>query len=260
MPDRLLEPGEILAIERAATLERLIHVERLVVIDHQRDTLRDARLDGVHRREIFGERRIAEPELDRAEAAFEQLLGLVGQRLFRHQPEPAGIVGRDAARLATEQTHQRHAGSGRKRIPAGDVEARHRHADDALHADQREAFGEFAPEFGGHDALALGALLDLLEEARDRHHGAREIGPKVRAPGDSLGSLDVDQHERRLGDPAPAGAERVGHRHLDPDGGNGANRQSRKIDLVRHMASPPDLSPPAANPALGGPRWPFLKA
>ena len=71
-------------------------------------------------------------------------------------------------RLAAEQPHQRHAGRDRERVPAGDVEARHRHADDALHADQREAFGELAPELGRHDALAFGALLDLLEDARDR--------------------------------------------------------------------------------------------
>ena len=185
---------------------------------------------------IFGERRIAEPQLDGAEAALEQLLGLVGQRVRRHQPEPAGIVGRDAPRLAAQQPHQRHAGGHRERVPAGDVEARHRHADDALHADQREAFGELAPELGRHHALAFGALLDLLEDAGDRHHGPGKIGPQVSAPGDALGGLDVDQQQRRLGDPAPAGAERKGHRHLDADGGNGADRQSGKIGFWRHGA------------------------
>ena len=38
---------------------------------------------------------------------------------------------------------------------AGDVESRHRHAHDALHADQREALGELAPEIDRRDALAF---------------------------------------------------------------------------------------------------------
>ena len=34
----------------------------------------------------------------------------------------------------------------RQRIPGGDIEPGHRHAHDALHADQREAGGELAPQ------------------------------------------------------------------------------------------------------------------
>ena len=59
-------------------------------------------------------------------------------------------------------------------------------------------------------------------------HRPREIGPEVSAAGDALGGLDVDQQQRRLGDPAAAGAEREGHRHLDADGGNGAGPSGRE--------------------------------
>ena len=129
----------------------------------------------MHRRQVLGQRRIAEPELDGAEAAFQQFLGLVGKRVCRHQAKAAGVVGRHPARLAAEQPHQRLARRDRERIPAGDVETRHRHADDALHADQREPLGETLPQLGRRDGLALGALLDLLQQACDRDHGAREI-------------------------------------------------------------------------------------
>ena len=55
VPDRLLQPGDALAVERAAPRQRLIEAERLVVVDHQRDAVRNALLDGVHRGEIvFG--------------------------------------------------------------------------------------------------------------------------------------------------------------------------------------------------------------
>ena len=149
--------------------------------------------------------------------------------------------------------HQRHARGHRQRIPARDVEARHRHADDALHADQREALGELAPQLGRHDALTLGALLDLLEQARDRHHRPGKIRPQIGAPGDALLGLDIDQQQRRLGDAAAAGAERVGHRHLDADGGNGADGERGKSTLARHSRSPPGpLANQPADPWTGG--------
>ena len=110
--------------------------------------------------------------------------------------------------------------------------------DDALDADQCETFGKLAPQFGRLDALALGALLDLLEDARDSNHHPREIGPQVGAPGDALLRLDVDQHQRHLTQHRGAGAEHEVERHLHRRGTYGADTKRWKFDSGRQMSAP----------------------
>ena len=129
---------------------------------------------------------------------------------------------------AAEQRRERQAGRLRQRVPGRHVEARHRHAHDALHPDERETLGEPGPEIDRRDALAFHHARDLLEDARDRRHGGREIAPEIGAAGDAFLGLEVDQQQRRLGDHAAAGAERVGHRHLDADGVNGTDGEERR--------------------------------
>ncbi len=225
MADRLFEPVDAFLIERAAAVERLDQAERLVVVDHDRDPLTDARLHRVERREILRERRIAEPQLQGAEARIEQLVRFVRELVRRHQPEPAGIVGGDALGVGAQHLREPQPRGLRERVPRRHVEARHRHAHDALHADQGEALGEPGPQVERRDALALGHTRDLLEDLRDRRHGGGEIAPEIGAAGDALLGLEIDQQQRRLGDGAAAGAERIGHRHLDRDGADAADRQ-----------------------------------
>ena len=78
-------------------------------------------------------------KLDGAKSVRQQFFGFVGDRAWRHQPEPTRVVGQDRTRLTAQKLHQRHASRRGQRIPAGNVEARHRHANDALHTNQREA-------------------------------------------------------------------------------------------------------------------------
>ena len=46
--DRLLQPIDVFRIERAAARQRLVHVERLIVVDHQMHIVADALAHRVH--------------------------------------------------------------------------------------------------------------------------------------------------------------------------------------------------------------------
>ena len=96
--DRLLDPIDAFMGERPAAFERLRHRERLVVVDHDGDIVGEPPAHRAGDGEILRERRMAEPELDRLEAAGEELFRFIGGRLRRHQAEAAGIVGRDRPR------------------------------------------------------------------------------------------------------------------------------------------------------------------
>jgi hypothetical protein len=122
--------------------------------------------------EVVFQRRIAEPKLDRAETAGEQPFRLVGEFVRRHQPETAGIVGPDRFGVCTEQRCERQAGRLPQRVPGGDVEARHRHAHDSLHADERESLGETTPQLERSKTLALHHAFDLLKNFCNRRQRA----------------------------------------------------------------------------------------
>ena len=91
--DRLLQPKNAFLIERAAAFERLREAERLIVVDHHGDLAADALLHRVQRGEIFRERGITEPELDRAKAAGEEFF-----RLVRHLLAAPSDRGRRSCR------------------------------------------------------------------------------------------------------------------------------------------------------------------
>ena len=161
--------------------------------------------------------------------ASQKLGRLVGHKFRRlHQAEPAGIVGGHALGLCAEQCCQPQACRLRQRIPRRHVEPRHRHAHDALHPDEREALGEPGPEIDRRDPLAFHHARHLLEDARNRRHGGREIAPEIGTAGDAFLGLEVDQQQRRLGDQPAAGAERVGHRHFDAHGTDSADGEERR--------------------------------
>ena len=82
----------------------------------------------MHGCEILRERRVAKPQLHGAEATREQLLRLVGNLIWRHQPEPAAVVGPDrlrfgANKFGAKERRQRDASRDRERIPRGNVKA-----------------------------------------------------------------------------------------------------------------------------------------
>src|SRR5439155_7726100 len=108
MADGLLEPINAFPIESVAALARLRQSERLVVVDHHGYFRARPFLDGVQGGEIVLQRRVAEPELDRTEAAGEQLLRLLSEFFRRHQAEAAGIVRGNRLWPRAEKRRERH--------------------------------------------------------------------------------------------------------------------------------------------------------
>ena len=199
--------------ERAAALERLGDGERLVVVDHDGHGVADAAAHGAGDAEILGKRRIAEPQLHGRKAAGEQLLGLVGGGLRRHQAEAAGIVGRDRSRRGAEHGGERHVGGDGERVPQRHVERRERHPHDAGDADQRKPPLQLRRVLDRRDALAGDQRDGIVQGGGDRGGAARAVAEQVAAAGDALRRREVDEEQRRLAHRRGAGAERKPHRH-----------------------------------------------
>jgi len=96
-----------------------------------------------------------------------------------------------------------------------------------LHADQGETRGKLAPELGRRHRLAFHQALDLLQDLRDRRRGRAQIAEQIGVAGDALLGIEIDEQERCRGDGRAAGAERIGHRHLDADAAHGADGELR---------------------------------
>ena len=243
MADRLFQPINAFLIERAAAFERLGEAERLVVIDHDRDLAAYALLHRMQRDEILCERGIAEPKLDRAKAAGEEFFRLVGQPVRGHQTEAAGVIGRNALGRAAEKHRKRPARGNRQRVPGRHVKPGHRHAHDALHADERETLGKLAPELDGREALAVNYPRDLHQHLRDRCRRRGKIRPEIRAAGDPFLRFQVDEEERRLRDDPAARAQRIGRRHLDRGRANRTKGQLRRLHASNLAAASPGAKP-----------------
>ena len=177
---------------------------------------------------VLGNRRIAEPQLHRAEAAREQLLGFGGQLAeIVHQPEAATVVSGDRSRLRTQQPRQRQLGRNGKRIPARRVEASDRHAHEALHADQREALHQRGRKRGWIGAFAFGQFLDRVDQIDERQCHRRQIAEHIGAAGDAFLGFEIDQQKRHLAECATGGAENEIGRDRDRHGIEGADGQDR---------------------------------
>ena len=124
VPDRLFDPVDAFAVERAPALERLVDAQRLIEVDHDPDGGRHARPHRMQRRDIFLERRIAQAQFHRAESALEQLFRFVRERGSRHQAQAATVVSRYRPPRAAQVFDERHLSRNRERVPAGSVEAR----------------------------------------------------------------------------------------------------------------------------------------
>ncbi|HTH36066.1 MAG TPA: hypothetical protein VL976_16980 [Xanthobacteraceae bacterium] len=158
-----------------------------------------------------------------------------------HQAKTATVVGRDRLRLAAHEPHQRQACGDRERIPRRDIKARHGHADDPLHADQREARCQLAPQIERHYRIAFDGAVDLLDHRGNGRRRAAQVAKQIGAAGDAFLGEKIEQQQRRRGDALAAGAERIGHRHLDGGRLQGADGEARRrgAHCPGAVASPP---------------------
>ena len=88
MTDRLFDPIDAFMGERTAAFERLRHGKRLIVVDHDGDIVGEPAADRAGDGEIFRERFMTEPELDRLESAGEKLFGFIGGPSGAIRPRP----------------------------------------------------------------------------------------------------------------------------------------------------------------------------
>ena len=219
-------------IERTATQQRFIHRQRLVVIDHDLHRVAEAPAHRRKRSEIFTQRRITQTQLHGAKTAGQQLFGFVRQCRRWHQAETATVIGCHRFRRAAEEGRQRHTSRDRQRIPASGVECRHRHANDALHADQRITFVKRRPPQRRIKRAGGERSRRINQHGGNRCRGGAGITEQISAAGDAFFGFYVNQQQRRGTHRRRTGAQHIGHRHLD---GTGPHRTQRQPWLrLRH--------------------------
>ena len=125
--------------------------------------------------------------------------------------DAVAVIGAHRPRRSAEQCRQRLARRLAQRVPERHVEARHRHADQALPAEQSEFRVHRRHQVERRDRLAGQVAADLLDQVHQRLERQPRVGEDVGASGDALIGLDIDQHQRRRLDHA----EGVLHRPRD---------------------------------------------
>src|SRR6476620_11114394 len=96
--DRFLEPVEVLAVERAAAVQRIAEAEALIEIDHQLDIPADRGAHSLYRREIVSQSVAAQPQLEALESAFgDKRAGVLAQACDLGKPQAVAVVGWNGA-------------------------------------------------------------------------------------------------------------------------------------------------------------------
>ena len=89
----------------------------------------------------------------------------------------------------------------------------------------------------GATASPFTTLSTSLDDLDDRRCRGRQIAEQISAAGDTLFGQKIDQQQRRRGDALAAGAERVGHRHLDGGRPHDADGKSRRRCVMSLFAA-----------------------
>ena len=204
--DRLLDPVQIELGKARDAPARLDRIERLIVVDHQGDLGADRLPHPGDDRRITGEIAVAYLDLDGAKSRFDRLRDCrqVGLEVY----EAVAVIGRERARLAAKQGHDRHAAGARKRVPERHVEARDRHADQALPPEQAKAAVELAHQRDGRERLAGKFGAKTVDQPHQRPQRKRRVGEDIAAPDESMRGADVDQDQRRAWNLPHGGADR----------------------------------------------------
>ncbi len=134
--DRLLDPMQVISSQPVNAATGLRGIERLVEIQHQRDVGTDQATHRFDDALVIGEIAVAALDLDAAKTLIEraQQVLFVGDRVDR----AVAVIGPHRPRRSAKQRRQRLAGGLGQRVPERHVQARYRHADEALPAEQSE--------------------------------------------------------------------------------------------------------------------------
>ena len=123
---RLLEPHRIALGERARRPDGLVDAPAHVGVHHQRELGAEMRAHGPYALDVLAQRRSADLQLDRAEAAREVVVGLSQQRVDRQVEIDAAGVARHARIEPTQHAPERAFLATRAQVPQRDIDGRHR--------------------------------------------------------------------------------------------------------------------------------------
>ena len=176
--------------------------ERLIVVDHQPHVVADALAHGAHRGDVLVERRIAEPQLHRAESRACRAASRPRRRARRGRRSGRG---RSCCRRGSAAARRRAAAPAacpaamRERVPA--ARRRSRRAPCArcpARRSGRSARVSFAHSAAGSARSPLVSASISPSEAAIAGAAAAQIAEQVGAAGDALLGLEVDQQQRHL--------------------------------------------------------------
>ena len=143
---------------------------------------------------VIGEIAVAALDLDAAKTLIERAAKvlLVGDGIDR----AVAVIGPDRPRRSAQQGGQRLARGPAQHIPERHVEARHRHADKALPAEQPESGIHRSHQVERGDLFADEFAADFLDQLHQRPERQPGVGKDIGATANSMIGSDIDQHQR----------------------------------------------------------------
>ena len=177
--ERLLDPAEVEPVEEARAADRLGRGHRLVGVDHEVEPGPDGVADGGEALAVLVAARLADLDLDAAQALALRDEGTLHEVVDRQvQPAALGVVERHITAEAAGEAPQRQSGALRRDIPQGGVDC-----GEGERGDRAGRGGAGRGEQAVPDRLdAIGLLADQQVEqvvAQHRQHRAPPCADRV---------------------------------------------------------------------------------
>ena len=163
---RFFDPVQIVGRQTFDTAGRFSGIERLVEVDHQRDIGTDQVANPFDDPLVIGGVAVAALDLDAPKTLIERTLEVFGVGFGIDHA--VTVIGPDRPRRSAKQRGQRLARRLAQRVPERHVEAGHRHADQALPAEQSEFCVHRRHQVERRDGLAGEVAADLLDQQHQR--------------------------------------------------------------------------------------------
>jgi hypothetical protein len=214
-------PAARLAVEGSHALERLVHRQALVVVDHELDPVAGGGAHSSDRFEVRGQVSAAHLQLHAAEAALNRPLRFRSGGPGIHRAE-AGVRA-NRPRLPAEQPGQRQLRPLRARVPDRHVDPGHRHAGEPLRPGEAKDPRKPGGDRVGVERQPGDHVLEVGEQLRQGPQSDRSERAHVAPAGDALVRLEIDQHHRRRAHQPGRRLHRRGELEVERPGVHGAD-------------------------------------
>jgi hypothetical protein len=153
-------------------------------------------------------------------------------------PADNPFVGRNGARFAAQQPHQRHPDRLRQGVPEGHIDAGEHHPRKTLQAEQTEMPLQLLLDGERRERMTPDDLLKIREKLDHRLQGKGRIAEDIATAGDPFLALKVYQDQWRRAHQTAAGLQRPLHRHVHRARPQAPNGQLLWRDHSIHLAIP----------------------